>query len=77
MKEMDVIKINNIDYIVMDEIKNNETLYVFLSNPDDPKDFFVRKVVDSKGDFLIKLDSEEELKFALKLFNEKNAKDFF
>ena len=38
MREVEVINIDNIDYIIMKEVNENDTNYVFLSNVNNPED---------------------------------------
>ena len=41
----DYVNIKGIDYLILDEIKINNTTYVYLSEDDNPLNFMVRKVV--------------------------------
>lgn len=71
MEEIKAITINNIEYLIVKEIIDNLTKYVYLCNEDNPKDILIRKVViENDDEMLVKLDSEEELRYALNLFQE-------
>ena len=57
-------EINNIKYIVMNELDYNDKHYVYLSNMNDEDDIMVRIV---NGDKLEPLETEEELVEVLKM----------
>jgi len=57
-------EINNIKYIVMNELDYNDKHYVYLSNMNDEDDIMVRIV---NGDLLEPLETEEELVEILKM----------
>lgn len=57
-------EINNIKYIVMNELDYNDKHYVYLSNMNDEDDIMVRIV---KSDKLEPLETEEELVEVLKM----------
>lgn len=70
-KEVEVITINGIDYMIMKEAEHNGISYIFLSNPDDPKDMMIRKNSKEKSDEYGPLDNEEEFnKACLALFKD-------
>ena len=58
-------KINDKDYLLINEIDFNDKHYVYLVNENDPKDILVRSL---KGDDLIPLETEQELIEVLKQF---------
>ena len=67
MIDVDIITIDNVDYAVIRKINN----YVYLSNPDNPKDFMIRKEVEINGEkYLNPLDNQEEVQKAFALFTE-------
>lgn len=76
MVDMNVIKIDGDEYIILDEIKNGKTMYIYLSNSNNPKDFFVRKVLEDNKEELVNLDNQDEFALSMKLFNDKHGKDF-
>lgn len=76
MDELSIVEISGKEYAVLDEKQYNDIYYVYLVNPKGLLDFCIRKIVDEKKELLLGLDSEEEFRFALKLFEEKNKEDF-
>ena len=71
---------DNIEYDVIEKIKDQDHYYVFLSNVNDIEDIVVRKeIVEEKDGIeehtLVGLDNEEELDKALNLFLEKNSQE--
>lgn len=63
---INVYKIGDIIYEVIDEVDYNSNHYVFLCNENDEKDIMIRKVT---GANLEPLDTEEELKSVLSLIS--------
>ena len=63
---IDVYKIGDIIYEVIDQVDYNNNHYVFLCNENNENDIMLRKV---NGDNLDPLDTEEELKEVLSLLN--------
>lgn len=61
---INVYKIGDIIYEVINEVDYKNNHYVFLCNENDEEDIMVRKV---DGENLEPLDSEEELKSVLSL----------
>jgi len=58
---------NGNKYVVIKEIEK----YLYLSNPDNPDDFIIRKCVkDGDQEYIESLDSKEEFDEAIKLFDE-------
>ena len=73
MKEVEVMTIDNKDYLIMKEVFENDTSYVFLSNMIDPEDVMIRKSSPNDKNLYIPLDNEEEYKLAtLLLFKNAN-----
>ncbi len=76
MNELDALNLEGKDYVIVDEEKINNTLYVHLASADDPEDFCIRKVVIKNGEeILTGLDSDEEFDMALDAFINKNHSD--
>ena len=70
-----VVLEDNIEYLVVDKIKEKDFYYVYLINKRDDADLVIRKEVkENDGNYLVGLDDEEELEKALDLFLEKNDK---
>ena len=62
MKKLEIMTIDNNDYIIMKEVKEENTIYVFLSNVNNPEDVMIRKSTDNEN--YIPLENEEEYKLA-------------
>ncbi len=66
-----------IEYVIIDdkrfgvisEIPNQDTVYVFLANLEDPSEQLIRKYKIENKDDLLPLETDQEFDFALKLFN--------
>lgn len=61
---VNVYKIGDIIYEVLEEVDYNNNHYVYLCNENDENDIMIRKVL---GDNLEPLDTEEELKEVLEV----------
>lgn len=73
MNELDAIKLEGREFVIVDEIIVNNIKYVHLANADDPMDFCIRKIViENNEEMLIGLDSDEEFDMALDAFVKKN-----
>lgn len=75
--EVNVITLENgNDYIIIDTIEYNNSKYLFLSNKEDENDMCVRKVIlKEEKEYLIKLESENELEEVLNVFATKYKGD--
>lgn len=76
MKELEVMTIDNKDYLIMKEVFEGDTSYVFLSNSEDPEDVMIRKSSDRDKNLYVPLENDEEYHLATLLFfkdsNKKN-----
>lgn len=64
---------NGNQYVIVNEITDDKNCYVYMTNLNDRKDFCVRKSVkQNEKEYFVGLKDEEELKYALKLFIDKN-----
>lgn len=63
---VDVYKIGNVIYEVIEEVDYKGNHYVYLCSENDENDIMIRKV---NGDNLEPLDTEEELKEVLSLLS--------
>ena len=72
-KECDVITLEDgIDYVIVDEIVNEGTKYLYLVNKNDEKDFCVRKLIIEDGEeYVSGLDSTEEFNKTISIFANK------
>ncbi len=61
---VNVYKIGDIIYEVIEEVNYNNNHYVYLCNENDENDVMIRKVL---GDNLEPLETEEELKSVLEM----------
>ncbi len=73
MIDVNVITLeDNLDYMIINTIERNSNKYLVLAKVDNEKDICVRKViVENNTEYLVKLDSNEELSDVLKEFNSK------
>ncbi len=62
MKELEIMTVDNKDYIIMKEVKEQNTIFVFLSNVNDPDDVMIRKSNDNI--LYVPLENEEEYRLA-------------
>ena len=69
MKQVEIIDIDNKKYMVLNEIEDNGTTYLYLTNIKNPKDFLIQKTDKNDSDYLVNLDNEEEFNKAFELFN--------
>ena len=68
-----VVLEDNIEYIVIDKIKEGKVAYIYLVDSRNKDDLVIRKEILEDGNtYLVGLDNEEELEKALKLYLEKN-----
>ncbi len=65
---------NGKDYIITDTIINdNNNKYLFLVGKLDNNDIVIRKVITKNdGEYLVKLDSEDEFEEIMTLFGDKH-----
>lgn len=72
----DYVNIKGIDYLILDEIKINNTIYVYLSEVVNPLNFMVRKVVlEGDKEYLVGLDSDEEVTNAFNYYYQKHKEE--
>lgn len=70
--EIDTIVIDNIRYVIIKEMVINNQKYVYLSNIDDPSDFFIKKIkVINDKEILTGIDSDEEFELVLLTFTKE------
>lgn len=70
-REVEIITINDTDYMIMKEAEHNGITYIFLSNPNDPADIMIRKNSKENEDEYGPLENEEEFNIAcLALFKD-------
>ena len=70
--ELEFFLLNDKEYLIIDEIKYNDTNYLYLVNNKNSKDFVIRK---EKDDLLVGLDNDNEFNDVMSLFVQKNIKE--
>lgn len=68
--EIEYVIIDNNRFGIINEVKYENTTYVYLANLEDPTDQLIRKYTTENQDDLFPLDSDAEFDFALTLFND-------
>lgn len=68
MKELDVVTINDQDYVVLKECTKNDKTYLYLSNINDDDDTLIRKVDENDNSTVVPLENENEFELACNLF---------
>lgn len=72
MNELDAIKLEGTEYIIINEQEINGVVYVSLVSSENPEDFCIRKIIIKDGkEMLAGLDSDEEFDMAFKALSEK------
>lgn len=75
MDELEIIKLeeNNENYVIIDEIVDDDITYVYLSNLKNKDDIRIRRVVKENGkEYLEELANNTEFDKALLLFTAKH-----
>ncbi len=77
MINLDILTLeNNKDYFIIDTLINEDSKYLFLVNKEDENDVVIRKVIKKDdGEYVIKLDSNDEFEKIMYLFKEKQKDD--
>lgn len=68
--EIEYVIIDDKRFGIVNEVKYENTTYVFLANLEDPTEQLIRKYTNQKQDDLLPLDSDAEFDFALTLYND-------
>ncbi len=69
--EVDIIKIADKEYMLLDKIESSDTVYCYLENVLDEEDLLIRK---KQNDEYIPLTSDKEFEQATTLFAKKHLK---
>ena len=73
MDSVDTIVIDNIEYIIVDDIEIDGVRYIYLVVESDPKNFCIRKIKEDNGiQYVVNLDTEDEFNKALIKLKEKD-----
>ena len=67
-------EIDGVEYILINQVIENDTKYVFLSTIDGKKQM-IQKIYLKNPELLHMLDNKKEVEHALKLFNNKITGD--
>lgn len=75
MVDVDVMTIDGTDYVLVNQLEEENVTYIYLSNIDDPNDIVIRKSSSDNKELFIPLDDEDEYFLAnLLLFKKLNIK---
>lgn len=69
-----VVLENGLEYLIIDEILDNNNNYVYLTNVNDEEDFCIRKyIIENDNEIYVGLDNDDEFDQALQLYAKKNS----
>lgn len=69
-----VVLENGLEYLIIDEIQDNNNNYVYLTNVNDEEDFCIRKyIIENDNEIYVGLDNDDEFDQALQLYAKKNS----
>ena len=68
MKDLDVVTIDEQDYIVLKECNKDNKTFLYLSNVNDEEDTLIRKVDEKDKNKILPLENENEFELACNLF---------
>ena len=66
-KELEVITIDNKDYVVIEEVKHNNKTFLYLSNIINDEDTLIRKLDENDKNTVLPLQDEQEFEIACNL----------
>ena len=66
-KDIEIIKIDDKDYAVIDEATYNEDTFLYLSNIQNLEDVLIRKLDKNDKNIVVPLDNEQEFEIACNL----------
>ena len=73
MVKVNTVTIDNIEYIIIDDITLDDNRYIYLIEDNNPTKFMIRKIKIIDGsEYLVNLDNNAEFDKASQLFKEKN-----
>ena len=67
-KELDVVTIDGVNYLILEKIDYNDNSYVYLSNVMDMNDTLIKKIDKNDSKVVFPLDDENEFELACNLF---------
>lgn len=67
MKDLEVVTIDENQYLVLKEVKHDDISYLYLSNINDEEDTLIRKTDKKDKDMILPLENEQEFEIACNL----------
>ena len=67
MTSVDYFEIDDKEYMITNEIEDNNLIYYFLSNLDEKEDIMIRKTKKDDPSILYPLDNVDEVEHAINL----------
>lgn len=67
-RELDVVTIDGVNYLILEKIDYNDNSYVYLSNVTDMNDTLIKKIDKNDSKVVVPLDDENEFELACNLF---------
>lgn len=67
-RELDVVTIDGVNYLILEKIDYNDNSYVYLSNVMDMNDTLIKKIDKNDSKVVVPLDDENEFELACNLF---------
>lgn len=76
MKEIEVVELEGIEYMIIRELVIDGITYIHLAKVEDPEDFCIRKIQIIDGEeMIVGLDNKEEFDMALEVFANKHEEE--
>lgn len=72
--KIEIMEIDNKKYGILNEVEDNGTTYIYLSNIDNPDDVMIRKSSKTDKELYIPLENEDEFFLANLLLFKGNKK---
>lgn len=73
--DIEIIEIDNKKYGIINEVIDNNTTYLYLSNINNPEDVMIRKSSKEDKDLYVPLENEDEFFLANLLLFKGNKKN--
>ena len=67
-RELDVVTIDGVNYLILEKIDYNDNSYVYLSNVMDMNDTLIKKIDKNDSKVVVPLHDENEFELACNLF---------
>ena len=76
MKEIEVVKLEGIEYMIIKELIIDGVTYIHLAKVESPEEFCIRKIqIIDKEEMIVGLDNKEEFDMALEVFNNNHKEE--